>query len=196
PATARFVSRKLAVYFVADEPPAGLVDRMAATFTQSDGDIAATLGTLFASPEFKASLGGKFRDPVHYAIAGVRAAYDDRVVLNTAPVLNWLNRMGEPLYGHETPDGYPLTQAAWASAGQMSTRFEIARAIGANGAVLFRADDATPLERPALPALAESPTVRGALPGLGADTRAALAGAKTPQDWNTLFLASPEFMNR
>ncbi|RYF32571.1 MAG: DUF1800 domain-containing protein [Comamonadaceae bacterium] len=196
PATARFVSRKLAVYFVADEPPAALVDRMAATFTQSDGDIAATLGTLFASPEFTASLGAKFRDPVHYAIAGVRAAYDDRVVLNPAPVLNWINRMGEPLYGHETPDGYPLTQAAWASAGQMTTRFEIARAIGANGAALFRAGDAAPRERPAFPALAESSAVRGALPGFGADTRTALAGAASPEDWNTLFLASPEFMNR
>ncbi len=196
PATARFISRKLAVYFVSDVPPAALVDRMAATFTKSDGDIAETLSTLFVSPEFTASLGRKFRDPVHYAIAGVRLAYDDRVVLNTNPVLNWINRMGEPLYGHETPDGYPLTQAEWASAGQMTTRFEIARAIGANGAVLFRTDEAEPLEKPAYPLLAESSAVRAAMPGFSADTRAALAGAKSPQDWNTFLLASPELMNR
>lgn len=196
PATARFISRKLAVYFVADAPPAALVDRMAATFTRSDGDIAATLATMFASPEFTASLGHKFRDPVHYAIACVRLAYDDRVVLDVNPILNWINRMGEPLYGHETPDGYPLTQAEWASAGQMTTRFEIARAIGANGAILFRTDDAAALGKPAHPALAESTTVRAAMPGYGADTRAALAGAKSPQDWNTFLLASPERMNR
>ena len=196
PATARFISRKLAVYFVADEPSQVLVDRMADTFTRSDGDIAATLATMFSSPEFSASLGHKFRDPVHYALAGVRLAYDDRVVTNTTPLIGWINRMGEPLYGHETPDGYPLTQSAWASAGQMTTRFEIARAIGANGAVLFRTDDGAPLERPAFPALAESGAVRAALPGLGADTRAALADARSPQDWNTFLLASPELMNR
>ncbi|MDB5826405.1 MAG: hypothetical protein JWQ73_625 [Variovorax sp.] len=196
PATARFISRKLAVYFVADDPSPLLVDRMADTFTHSDGDIAATLATLFSSPEFSASLGHKFRDPVHYALASVRLAYDDRVVTNTAPLLGWINRMGEPLYGHETPDGYPLTQSAWASAGQMTTRFEIARAIGANGAVLFRTDDATPLERPAFPPLAESSAVKAAMPGFGADTRAALADARSPQDWNTFLLASPELMNR
>ena len=196
PATARFISRKLAVYFVADEPSQVLIDRMADTFTRSDGDIAATLATMFSSPEFSASLGHKFRDPVHYALAGVRLAYDDRVVTNAAPLIGWINRMGEPLYGHETPDGYPLTQSAWASAGQMTTRFEIARAIGANGAVLFRTDDGAPLERPTFPALAESGAVRAALPGLGADTRAALADARSPQDWNTFLLASPELMNR
>ena len=78
----------------------------------------------------------------------------------------------------------------------MATRFEIARAIGANGAVLFRADGDAPLERPAFPPLAESPAVRAALPGLSSDTRAALAEAQTPQDWNTYLLASPELMRR
>ncbi len=196
PATARFVSRKLAVYFVSDDPPQALVDRMAAAFTGSDGDIAITLKALFESPEFTASLGRKFRDPVHYVMAGVRLAYDDRVALNVNPMLGWINRMGEPLYGHETPDGYPLNEAAWASAGQMNTRFEIARAIGANGAVLFRADDKAPLEKPAFPQLAESRAVRAMQGGLSADTREALAQAKNPQEWNTFLLASPELMRR
>jgi uncharacterized protein (DUF1800 family) len=196
PATARFVSRKLAVYFVADEPPAALVERMAAAFSRSDGDIAAVLTAMFESPEFAASLGHKFRDPVHYAVAGVRLAYDQRVALNVNPLLGWIQRMGEPLYGHETPDGYPLTQDAWASAGQMTTRFEIARAIGASGAVLFRTDDKAPLEQPAFPALAASPAVRAALADWSAPTREALAQAKSPQEWNTFLLASPERMHR
>jgi len=196
PATAHFISRKLAVYFVADEPPPALVDRMAAAFTRSDGDIAVTLKALFESPEFAASLGRKFRDPVHYVMAGVRLAYDDRVALNVAPMLNWINRMGEMLYGHETPDGYPLTEAAWASAGQMNTRFEIARAIGASGAVLFRADDKAPLEKPPFPQLAESRAVAAMQGGLSAETREALAQAKSPQEWNTFLLASPELMRR
>ncbi|MET3493428.1 DUF1800 domain-containing protein [Variovorax boronicumulans] len=196
PATARFVSRKLAVYFVADEPPPALVDRMAAAFTHSDGDIAMTLKAMFESPEFAASLGRKFRDPVHYVMAGVRLAYDGRVATNVDPMINWINRMGEPLYGHETPDGYPLNEAAWASAGQMNTRFEIARAIGANGAVLFRTDDQAPLEKPALAPLAESGAVRAMQGGLSPETREALTQAKTPQEWNTFLLASPELMRR
>jgi len=196
PATARFVSRKLAVYFVADEPPPALVERMAAAFTHSDGNIAVTLKALFESPEFAASLGRKFRDPVHYVLAGVRLAYDERVIQNVNPMLGWIQRMGEPLYGHETPDGYPLNEAAWASAGQMNTRFEIARAIGANGAVLFRADDKTPLEKPAFPQLADSRAVRAMQGGLSAGTREALAQAKSPQEWNTFLLASPELMRR
>ncbi|MDB5730144.1 MAG: hypothetical protein JWQ03_39, partial [Variovorax sp.] len=196
PATATFISRKLAVYFVADAPPEALVERMAATFRASDGDIAATLATLFTAPEFAASLGHRFRDPMHYVIAGVRLAYGDRVAVNVDPMLNWIARMGEPLYGHETPDGYPLGQAAWASAGQMNTRFEIARALGASGAVLFRADAGAPLEKPAWPPIAGSPVVAALQPTLGAPTREALASAATPQDWNTFWLASPEFMNR
>ena len=198
PATARFISRKLAMFLVADEPPPALVERMAARFTQSDGDIAATLAVLFASPEFTASLGRQFRDPVHYVVAAVRLAYGARVVSNVDPMLNWAARMGEPLYGHETPDGFPLNQAAWASPGQMTTRFEIARAIGANGAVLFRHgnDDKAPLEKPPWPALAASPSVRAWEAQLGSSTRAALAQAASAADWNTFLLASPEFMNR
>jgi uncharacterized protein (DUF1800 family) len=192
PATARFVSRKLAVYFVADAPPEALVERMSATFQRSDGDIAAVLTTLFESPEFAASLGGKFRDPVHYVVGSVRLAYDRRVVGNVNPMIGWINRMGQTLYAHQTPDGYPLTQDAWASAGQMTTRFEIARALGANGAVLFRSDDKAPLEKPAFPPLAESGAVRAAMPTLSNATREALAQATAPQDWNTFYLASPE----
>ena len=196
PATARFVSTKMAMYFVADVPPPTLVDRMTATFRRSDGDIAAVLTAMFESPEFTASLGGKFRDPVHYAIGSVRLAYDDRVATDLNPLIGWIARMGEPLYGHETPDGYPLTQDAWASVGQMTTRFEIARAIGTGGAVLFRNEDKAPLEKPPFPPLAESSAVRARIPSFGAGTRDALAQAKTPQEWNTFLLASPENMHR
>ncbi|CAN5347531.1 hypothetical protein BH10PSE18_BH10PSE18_27600 [soil metagenome] len=62
--------------------------------------------------------------------------------------------------------------------------------------MLFRTDDKAPLEKPSFPAMAESNAVKIALPTLGAGTREALAQAKTPQDWNTFLLASPEFMHR
>ncbi|MEO7241600.1 MAG: DUF1800 domain-containing protein [Variovorax sp.] len=196
PATARFISNKLAVYFVSDQPPKALVDRMAAAFQRSDGDIAAVLQTMFESPEFSASLGDKFRDPVHYVMAGVRLAYDQRVANDLAPALGWLSRMGEPLYGHETPDGYSLKQVAWSSSGQMAIRFEIARIIGSRGAVLFRSEADAPLEKPPYPALARADVVSRVEPGLSATTRDALAKATSPQDWNTYLLASPEFMRR
>jgi uncharacterized protein (DUF1800 family) len=112
PATASHISRQIATYFVGDNPPPALVQRMAATFQRTDGDIAEVLGALFRSPEFKASLGKDFKDPQHFAISAVRLAYGDKVILNTGPIQGWLNRMGEGLYGHETPDGYPMASAA------------------------------------------------------------------------------------
>ncbi|TFW15541.1 DUF1800 domain-containing protein [Duganella callida] len=196
PATARYVSRKLAMYFVADEPPPALVERMAATFQSSDGDIAAVLRVLFTSAEFTQSLGQKFKDPVHYVVSAVRLTYDDKVILNAGPMINWLNRMAEPLYGRQTPDGYPLTQSAWASPGQMTTRFEIAKAIGNGAAGLFKSEGAMPQERPAFPQLANALYFQSLQKALAPATASALEQATSPQEWNALFLSSPEFMHR
>jgi uncharacterized protein (DUF1800 family) len=196
PATARFISGKIAAYLLAEQPGAAVVERMSRTFTATDGDIAAVLQTLFASPEYKASLGRSFRDPMHYVLASVRLAYDDTVILNTLPMLNWLRRMGELPYNRQTPDGYALDEAAWSSPGQMATRFEIARAIGSGSAGLFRSDEATPRERPAFPQLANPAYFQAIRPTLGPATRQALDQAGSPQEWNTLLLASPEMMMR
>jgi uncharacterized protein (DUF1800 family) len=196
PATARYVSRKLAIYFVADEPPPQLVERMAARFQSSDGDIAAVLRVMFESPEFTQSLGNKFKDPVHYVVAAVRLSYDDKIILNTGPMLNWLYRMAEPLYGRVTPDGYPLAQSGWASPGQMTTRFEIAKAIGSGNAGLFKSDGAQPQEKPAFPQLANALYYQSLQKSLAPATQKALEQAASPQEWNTLLLSSPELMHR
>ncbi|MFZ6644797.1 DUF1800 domain-containing protein [Undibacterium sp. TJN25] len=196
PATAHFISRKLAVYFVADEPPPALVESMAQTFLKTDGDIAATLRTMFTSPEFTQSLAHKFKDPVHYVVSAVRLAYDDKAILNAGPMLNWLNRMGEPLYGRQTPDGYPLTEASWASPGQMNTRFEIAKAIGSGNAGLFKTDGPQPQERAAFPQLANALYYQSLQKTLSPATRQVLDQASSPQEWNTFLLSSPELMHR
>jgi uncharacterized protein (DUF1800 family) len=175
PATARFVCRKLAIYFVADEPPPALVERMARTFGATDGDIAQVLRTLFAAPEFRASLGTKFKDPMHYTLSALRLVLDSRALPDAQPVIGALARMGEPLYARQTPDGYPLTRTDWASAGQLTARFEIARAIA------YRTPDR--LWREALGTLSEP-------------TREALEQAASPREWNLLLLSSPEFMQR
>jgi uncharacterized protein (DUF1800 family) len=195
-ATAHFISRKLAMYFVGDTPSNALIERMAQTFLSSDGQINEVLRTLFKSPEFSASLGHKFKDPIHYVVSAVRLAYDDKTILNAGPMINWLNRMGEQIYGHQTPDGYPLTQTAWASSGQMATRFEIAKAIGSGNAGLFRTDSPQINERAAFPQLANALYYQSWQATLGASTIAALDQAVSPQEWNIYLLASPEFMHR
>ena len=196
PATARFVARKLALYWMSDEPPPELVERMAAAFTRSDGDIAATLRTLLTTPEFAQAAEGKFKDPMRWVVSAVRLAYDGRTILNAAPMIGWLARMGEPLYGHQTPDGYPLAGADWASSGQMQTRFEIARVLGGSAAGLFRTEGAQPSEQSAFPQLAGALYYEAMIHTLGPATRQALAQAASPQEWNMLLLASPEFMRR
>lgn len=196
PATARFLSNKLAIFFVSDAPPAPLVQRMSQTYLRTDGNIAATLHTLFTSDEFRQSLGRKFKDPVHYVVSSVRLAYDDRAILNAGPMLNWLNRMGEPLYGRQTPDGYPMGETAWASPGQMSTRFEIAKAIGAGSAGLFKTDAPQPQERPAFPQLANPLYFESLKKTLSPATQQALEQAGSPQEWNAFLLSSPEMMYR
>ena len=194
-ATARFVSRKIAVYFVADNPPETLVRRLTETFVRTDGDIASVLDTLFHDPEFAASLGNRFKDPVRYVFSAVRLAYDSKVVVNTVPIQNWLNRLAEGLYNHQTPDGYSIASAAWNGPGQMITRFEIARQIGSNSAGLFKSAEPDATELPAFPLLQNALYFSHMRHGLQSSTLSALDKAISPQDWNTLFLSSPEFMH-
>lgn len=196
PATATHLSKQIATYFVSDDPPDTLVQRMAQTFRSSDGDIAAVLSTMVHAPEFAASLksGRRFKDPAQYVYSAVRLAYDDKVILNTAPVQGWLNRMGEGLFNHETPDGYPMIAAAWNGPGQMMVRFEIARQIGSGSAGLFKTDGPNATDQPAFPLIENALYFNGLRQTLGPATLAALDKAISPQDWNTLFLSSPEFM--
>ena len=196
PATARFISRKLAMFLVADEPPAVLVEQMARTFEQTDGDIAATLKTLLTSPQFAQSLGHLFKDPLHYVVASVRLAYDDKPILNAGPMLNWLSRMAEPLYGRQSPDGYPLGASAWNSPGQMTTRFDIAKAIGSGSAGLFKTDGPQPVERAAFPQLSNAIYFQSLQKTLSPATRQVLDQSNSPQEWNTFLLSSPEIMVR
>jgi uncharacterized protein (DUF1800 family) len=196
PATARHISLQIATFFLGDTPPDPVVDRMAQTFRRSDGDIAQVLQTLFRSREFDASLGHKFKDPAHFAVSAVRLAYDDRVILNTGPIQGWLNRMAQGLYNHETPDGYPMIAAAWNGPGQLAVRFEIARQIGSGSAGLFRPDGQGALDRPGFPLIQNALYYQGLSDALGASTKAVLDQSTSAQDWNTLFLSSPEFMFR
>jgi uncharacterized protein (DUF1800 family) len=196
PATATHLSRQIATYFVSDNPPEPLVQRMAQTFKATDGDIAAVLSAMVHAPEFTASLkpGSRFKDPVQYVFSAVRLAYDDKVILNTSSIQSWLNRLSEGLFNHDTPDGYAMTSASWNGPGQMMVRFEIARQIGSGSSGLFKPDVPNAVDQPAFPLIQNSLYFNGLRQTLGSPTLAALDQAVSPQDWNTLFLSSPEFM--
>ncbi|WP_291532290.1 DUF1800 domain-containing protein, partial [Bradyrhizobium sp. UBA2491] len=197
PATATHISKQLATYFVSDNPPDALVQHMAQTFQKTDGDIAAVMSTLVHAPEFAASLkgAGKFKDPMLYVTSSVRLAYDNKVILNTLPIQGWLNRLSEGLFNHETPDGYSMLSAAWNGPGQMMLRFEIARAIGSGSAGLFKPNEPNAVDQPAFPLVMNGLYFSNIRQSLSPTTLAALDQAVSPQDWNTLFLSSPEFMH-
>ncbi len=210
PACAHFISQQLAEYFVADKPPPELVSAMAQTFQRTDGDIAAVLRTLFTSKALLASQGKKFKDPTQFLVSAMRLAYDGRPISNAVPLVNWLNQMGEPPFGRITPDGFPLEGASWSGSGQMARRFDVARFIGSGRNRLFDTD--VTAEAGGMMAAAESraapppplapPTLDGPLyhaviePYLSASTRAALAKAASPMEWNTFLLSSPDFNYR
>lgn len=199
PATARFVSHKLAMYFVSDTPSPALVESMAKRFLQTDGDIPSVLRTMFDAPEFVASLGGKFKDPMHYVVSSVRLAYDGVNLVNTDPMLKWLNSMGELPNAHQTPDGYSMMESAWASPAQMTMRFDIAKAIASGSPALFRVENQDlKIRQQDLPRpnLASSDFVKKWSGNFSPMTQEALKQASTPQEWNTLFLAAPEMMRR
>jgi uncharacterized protein (DUF1800 family) len=198
PATARYISGKLATYFVSDAPPAKLVEAMTSTFEHTDGDIAAVLRTLFLSADLVASdtAPGKFKDPMQFVVSSLRLGYDDKRISNYHPVVSWLAQLGEPLYGHVTPEGYALEETAWTSSGQMVKRFEIARAIGGCSAGLFNTDEGKPGSRVGFPMLNNRLYYEAIEPTLSARTRMALSRAASQQEWNMVLLSSPDWMER
>jgi uncharacterized protein (DUF1800 family) len=206
PSTATFISRKLAVYFLADDPPREALERMAAAFRQSDGDIAATLATLFAAREFSdpAHAGKKFKDPVQYVTSSIRLLYPGQVFRNYRPIAGALAQLGEPVYGHQTPDGYGMKERDWASSDQLEKRFELARAFvgararffvtpeaidaGIDPLQMARLREAHPIDRAAIEPLAA--------PLFSQRTQDTLAKAANAEEWAALALSAPEFMYR
>ena len=130
PATAHFISRKLAMRFVSDDPPPALVERMARTFSKSDGDIRAVLRTMFHSPEFWSPLAyrAKVKTPLEFVVSAVRAGDGD--VQHAQPLAQALNRMGMPPYGSQPPTGYSMKSESWVSSAALLARINFALALG------------------------------------------------------------------
>jgi uncharacterized protein (DUF1800 family) len=126
PATAKFISTKLAVRFVSDTPPPALVDRMAKTFVASNGDIKMVLRTMFDSPEFWAPevYRAKMKTPEEFVISAVRASGAE--VKNAIPLVQSLEKLGMPLYGMQTPNGYSWMAETWVNTGDLVSRMNFA----------------------------------------------------------------------
>ena len=129
PATPRFVAWKLCRRLVADDPPAGLVERAAASFRSSGLEVTALLRTILLSEEFAASAGTKVRRPFHFVVAALRGLGADT---HAAPgLLEFLGRMGQAPFQHPTPDGYPDEPEPWM--GTLLWRWNFALALPAGG---------------------------------------------------------------
>jgi len=175
PATARFVSTKLARRFVSDTPPSALVDRLAARFTATRGDLRDVMRTLLTSPEFMEpeAFSAKTKTPFEFVVSAVRAT---GAPLPTArPLVRSLQELGMPLYQCQPPTGYKDTADAWVNTGAHVGRMNFAQTL-AN----------------------QSPTSRPPLVGLEISeaTRSTIARATTPQQALALTLGSPEFQKR
>jgi uncharacterized protein (DUF1800 family) len=132
PATAQFISRKLAMRFVSDDPPKALVDRLAKSFLTSDGDISAVMSTLFNSPEFWDSdaYRAKVKTPIEFVVSAARAS--DADIENLQPLAIAVRAMGMPLYGCVTPNGYSWQSETWVSTNALVNRLNFALALAAN----------------------------------------------------------------
>jgi len=131
PSTAKFVSTKLAVRFVSDNPPAALVDRMAETFLKNDGDIREVMKTMLASPEFWApeAYRAKVKTPLEFVVSALRASAAD--VTDAMPAVRHLQNMGMPLYGMQPPTGYSTKADAWVNSSALLDRMNFALALAA-----------------------------------------------------------------
>ncbi|MCH8255328.1 MAG: DUF1800 domain-containing protein [Gemmatimonadetes bacterium] len=147
PSTAHFISTKLVRRFVADEPPTDIVEAAAATFQRTGGDIREVLRTIFTHPEFfsPSYYEAKIKKPIEVVASGLRAVNgeidfpdgDDNINIGQNQIVNnfgnrmeqFLVVMGEPIYGHEAPDGFPDVATAWISTSSVYRRMEFAIAL-------------------------------------------------------------------
>jgi uncharacterized protein (DUF1800 family) len=132
PSTAHFISKKLAMRFVADDPPASLVDRMAQTFLKTDGDLREVMQTMLKSKEFwsEGAYRSKMKSPLEMVASAVRALNGD--VDNALPLVNQVAQLGQPLYRKQEPTGYSNLSQEWLNSGGLLARMNFALQLAGN----------------------------------------------------------------
>jgi uncharacterized protein (DUF1800 family) len=195
PSTARFISTGLAKKFVADDPPPALIDRMAKTFHDTDGDIRAVMTTMLDSKEFfsEGAFRAKVKTPLELVVSAVRAT--DAQVDFAIPLAAQIAQLGEPLYRKVEPTGYSSANAEWVNSAALLARMNFALALANNRVPGSKVDisrfenDSAPVARQILfqePAQQTLDSIQKAL-ALRESTPALVAG---------LVLGSPDFQRR
>jgi uncharacterized protein (DUF1800 family) len=199
PSTAKFISRELAQRFVADDPPQSLVDRMALTFTKTDGDLRAVLETMFTSTEFlsEGAWQSKIKSPFEMVASSVRAVGGDTTDAFT--LVQKVADLGQPLYNKLEPTGYPNTGDAWLSSSGVMNRMNFSVSLASGLVPGVKLDPARFTGK-------DEPTIARDLLGREASpqTQAAIeAGASAPDGKKrqpafiaSLVLGSPDFQRR
>jgi uncharacterized protein (DUF1800 family) len=133
PSTAKYITRKLVVRFVSDTAPAALVDRCSATFTKTSGDIRETLRCVVTSSEFfsNAAYRSKVKTPFELMASALRATNSKPDL--TPRAARELVRLGQPIFGRQTPDGWPDRAEDWMNAGAMVNRVNFGTALASGG---------------------------------------------------------------
>ena len=193
PATARFISRQLAQRFVADDPPSKLIDKMARTFRDKNGDIREVMKTMLASDEFfsEAAYRVKVKSPFEMIVSAVRAT--GAQVDFAFPLANQIAQLGEPLYRKLEPTGYANTSAEWVNSSALLARMNFALALTQNKQPGVKVDlsrfssDPAEVARQVLFVDAKPETLAAIAKSTGTQTNAPVAG---------LLLGSPDFQRR
>jgi uncharacterized protein (DUF1800 family) len=196
PSTAKFISKELAQRFVADDPPQALVDRMAQTFTKTDGDLRAVLQTMFASAEFfsEGAWQAKVKSPFEMVVSAVRAVGGE--ASDTYMLVQKVADLGEPLYNKMEPTGYPNTGETWLSTVGAMGRINFSAAL-VSGLVPGVRVDPSRLAGKDAPAIARDLLGRDISPQTQAAMEKGLEGKEqTPPFIASLVLSSPDFQRR
>jgi uncharacterized protein (DUF1800 family) len=179
PSTARFLATKLARHFVADEPPSELVDKLVATYLESNGNLGAVYQALVQADEPWREVHTKYKTPHEFVISTFRAF--NHVPRDTRFVVRALEMMGQTTFRPGSPEGWPDTAEQWGGADGLYKRIEwcntVARVVGSK---------AKPAEL--------GDAILG--PALSATTRKSISRAESGVQGLTLLLASPEFQRR
>jgi uncharacterized protein (DUF1800 family) len=132
PSTAKFISTELARRFVSDTPPPALVARMSQTYLADDGDIRSVMRTMIYSPEFwsRDAYRAKIKTPYELVISAVRTLGTD--VDTPMPLVQWVGRIGEPLYQCQPPTGYSDKADAWVNTGALLNRLNFSLTLAGN----------------------------------------------------------------
>jgi uncharacterized protein (DUF1800 family) len=193
PATARFIATKLARRFIADDPPTPIVERAAARFRDTNGDIREVVRTIVTSPEFFAAAAyrAKVKNPFEFVVSALRATSAETA--DAMPVVQATRELGMPPYQCQPPTGYADRAEAWVNTGALLNRMNFAVSLTSGR---LRGIRVAPADA-ALPAAAGDAIVNGVLAGdLAPSTRATVAKASNEPQALALLLGSPEFQRR